>query len=267
MSITLGGNVVIRNGNQYDFPWRECIKSLLPVCDVVSVCEGQSTDGTQEALREWAKDEPKLSLCVWEWPFPKATNGEFFLQWCNYNREHLQTAFQFQLDGDEIVSERSYEEIRRLKHDLRPESKISISMRRFNFYRDHKHLIPKGECLAAQVIRIAPQNMWLASDGYDARGVPVADMAAGSGIEIFHYNWLRKREAYFAKEKALQEAWGGQYDERLAKAEKHQGNWMTMPGVNAPDGIGDGWENRLDDFKGEHPEIIKPYLRERGYSV
>lgn len=262
--VTLGGNVVIRDGDKYDFPWRECVKSLLPVCDVVSICDGQSTDGTQEAIREWLKIEPKLSLCVYDWPNPHNDNGEFFLQWCNYNRDHLHTDYQFQMDADEILSEKSYPEVLRLKQTLRP-MEASIVVKRWNFYRDAHHVVPKGQCLCADVIRIAPQPLWLASDGYDARGLKAASLKRPSTIEIFHYNWLRKREAYFAKERALQMAWVGSYDPRLEKAEKHDGNWMTMVGVNAPGGVGDGWEKNPDKWSGQHPVIMQKWLRERGH--
>ena len=107
---TLGGNVVIRNGTSLDFCWREAIKSLLPVCDVVSVCDAESDDGTQDEIRGWMLREPKLVLCVWPWTDPVG-HPDWFVEWINYNREHIQADWQFQLDADEVVHEKSYQEI------------------------------------------------------------------------------------------------------------------------------------------------------------
>lgn len=265
MSLTLGGNVVIRNGIEMDFCYREAIQSLLPICDVVSVCDGESTDGTQEDIRQWMKYEPKISLCVWPWPNPKA-DPNYFVEWCNYNRNHLHTTYQFQLDADEVVSEKSYDEILKFKSrpmDARP---VTLRMKRWTFWRDHRHLIPIGECLCDMVNRVAPQTLWLASDGYHPKGEQASRISVKCGIEIFHYGFIRKREAFFKKERFLQESWVGSYDPRLEKAEKYEGNWMTMPGVVGDNGK-PGWENKLDEFKGDHPKVAHRWLKERGYDV
>lgn len=251
--MTLGGVVPIRNGNELDFCWRECIQSLLLVCDVVAVCDGQSTDGTQEEIREWMKREPKIVLSVWDWPNPKG-NPDWYTDWLQYARMHTPAERVFQLDADEILSEASYDEVLSIKNTP---GQFSIVCDRLNFWSDHRHLIPHGVCCAHQVVRIAPQNMWLASDGYDRRGEAVAQIARPSGIQIFHYGFIRKRSAFFAKERLLQGYYFNTYDPRLEKAETYKGNWATMPGVT-------DWENALIPFHGEHPAVMTNWLKERG---
>src|SRR5438132_6241086 len=108
--MTLGGNVCIRNGNALDYCWREAVQSLLPICDEVVVCDGESTDGTQEEIREWMQREPKIKLCVYPWPDPKG-DIDFWVKWLNYSREHLTTDWHIQLDADEVLSDRSYLEV------------------------------------------------------------------------------------------------------------------------------------------------------------
>lgn len=251
--MTLGGSVVIRNGNSLDFCWREAVKSLLPVCDVVSICDGQSNDGTQEEIREWMKSEPKISLCVYPWPEPKG-DPDFFVKWINYGREHVPADWHFQLDADEVLHEKSYAEIREfIKAGGR-----TATVTRHNFWRDHRHLIPEGHCCGRRVVRLAPTNIWLASDGPHPNGNEAANMAQPTEIEIFHYGFIRRRDAFFKKERLLQGYFFATYDPRLEKAETVQGNWMEAEGVT-------GWENNLVDFTGTHPEVAKPWLKERGY--
>lgn len=249
----LGGSVVIRNGNELDFCWRECIQSLLPVCDVVSVCDGESTDGTQEEIRDWMTREPKLSLCVYPWPDPVG-DADFFVKWINYAREHVKADYQFQMDADEALSEESYDEVLKLKQR---EGRFSVICDRLNFWRDSKHLIPDGQCCGHKVIRIAPQNMWLASDGQHPLGWEAPQIAIESSIKIFHYGFLRKREAFFKKEKLLQKMFFNNWDQRLEAAQKHEGNWMEMPDVT-------GWERQLKDYSGNHPQVAREWLKERG---
>lgn len=257
--MTLGGNVVIRNGNELDFSWKECVKSLLPVCDVVSVCDGESTDGTQDEIREWMKSDSKIRLCVYPWPHPKGDH-EFFVKWINYGREHVQADYQFQIDADEILDEKSYPAVREFMADPKG-STARIS--RLNFWLDHRHLIPEGQCLAHRVIRIAPQTMWLPSDGstgHALEGIPSGVAKDCLGIRIFHYGFLRHREQFFKKEKALQGYFFNGFDPRMEKSETFDGSWMAMPGIS-------GFSNSLEDYSGNHPEIIHAWLNERGYKI
>ncbi len=251
---TIGGNVCVRNGNSLDYCWREAIQSLLPVCDEVVVCDGESTDGTQEDIREWAGREPKIKVCVYPWPNPKG-DVRFWSTWLNTARQHLKTDIHLQLDADEVLHENSYEAIRNW---ARTEGRFSLWCDRWNFYADHQHLIPPGVCLAHRVVRFAPQDVWMPSDGPDPRGAEAIGMAVDGGITIGHYGFLRRREAYFAKSKELQGMFFDSYDQRLADAEKTTGNWMRQ--INGVE-----WTGNLIEFKGEHPKIIRPWLKERGW--
>lgn len=252
--MTLGGSVCIRNGEELDFCWRECINSLLPVCDVVSVCDGESTDGTQEIIRDWLTREPKLSLCVYPWPDPKG-DPDFWVKWLNYAREHVAADWHLQLDADEILHEKCYDEVRKFIG----KAQRSAVVTRYNFWQDHRHTIQEGICLGKRVVRLAPQNVWMASDGYHHLGVRCAEMSVPTNIEIYHYGFIRKREPFFKKERRLQNYFFNSYDPRLEAVETKEGNWMEDPSV------GD-YRGHLDDFTGTHPQAIQAWLKERGYA-
>lgn len=252
---TLGGVVVIKDGELLDYPWREAIKSLLPVCDMVTVCDGESTDGTQEAIREWMKTEPKIVLCVYPWPNPKS-DVYFFVNWLNYARAHTPTDTILQMDGDELLHENSYSEIESFK---KKDGAFTVKMKRINYWRDTKHLIPPGVCLAHEVIRMGPQNVFLPSDGAVPEGAEWVNMQVPSSCEVHHVGFLRKKDAFFKKARALQNMFFGSYDPRLEAAEKYEGAWAEMPGVT-------GWENELIPFEGQVPHLIKPWLAERGFA-
>lgn len=252
--MTLGGNVVVRNGNSLDFCWRETIRSLLPVCDLVSVSDGESTDGTQEEIREWMNSEPKIVLNVYPWPEPKG-NPDWFVEWLDYNRQHVRCDWQIQLDADEVLSEKSYAEIREF---IQTPNRTGV-VTRHNFWLDHKHTIQEGICLGKRVIRLAPCRLWLASDGYHPKGEEAAALGASTSIEIFHVGFIRKPEKFFLKERLLQSYFFNQYDPRLEAVEKKEGNWMADPSV------GD-YCGHLDAYDGDYPEVLKPWLRERGYT-
>lgn len=253
--MTLGGNICIRNGNELDYCWRECIESLLPVCDLISVCDGQSTDGTQEEIRAWQEKEPKIVLCVYPWPNPQG-DSDFWVNWLNYGREHVRADLHLQLDADEVLHENSYETIQKIK-DI--SDRASYVFDRYNFWRDTSHLVPHGVNLGHRVVRLAPQNVWLPSDGYHPTGAECMMMVrdAPGRLEIMHYGFLRKPDAFFKKARALQGYFFNTYDQRLADAETHP-KWMEKPGIT-------GWEGNLLDFNGTHPERMRGWLEQRGY--
>ncbi len=252
---SLGGAVCIRNGNMLDFPWKEAVASLLPVCDEVVVCVGTGNeDNTANDARHWSMLEPKIKVCMYEWPEPKG-DIEFWVKWINFAREHLSTDWHLQLDADEILHEKSYDGVLEF---IAGAPYRTATCTRWNFYQDHKHTIPNGHCCGKYVNRIAPRTMWLPSDGCHPMGTEAVSIACKTPIEIFHYGFLRKKDAYFKKSRLLHGYFFDTYDPRLEAAEKFEGEWMTM-------GCMPEWTRNLDPFEGEHPERMKGWLKDRGY--
>lgn len=251
---TLGASIPLRNGDDLDFCWKECILSVLPICQQVVVAESDSTDGTREALDEWAAREPKIRICHYPFTNPTGQNG-YIHDWINYAREHLTTDYNIQLDADEVLDERSHGKI--LQRIQGPP--ISLTVRRYNFWRDHRTLIPFGHCCGSEVIRVAPASLWLPSDSPHPKGVQAMRLAKMNlDIEVFHYGFIRKREAFFKKERGLQKNLIGKYDPRLEEAELFDGNWMMMPGIS-------DWIHKLQPYNGPHPKVAHEWLRERGF--
>jgi hypothetical protein len=112
--------------------------------------------------------------------------------------------------------------------------------------------------LGHSVIRVAPQPLYLGSDGYDPKADAVGALARQTDCRIFHYGFIRNKVQFFEKERFLQKAYFNSFDARLEAAEKHAGNWMEMPGVC-------GWENSLPEFNGRHPTIIHTWLARHGF--
>jgi glycosyltransferase involved in cell wall biosynthesis len=257
--MSLSGLVLIRDGLTLDYCFREAIESLLPVCDEVVVSDGESSDGTQELIRNWQNREPKLKLCVYKWPYPKA-NIEFYVDWIQQGREHCQGTHIIHLDADEVLDEHSYDAV--LEYS-RAAPSHTLRCRRLNFWRNHTHLIPPGVCLGHEVVRLAPQNLWLPSDGAHPNGAEAVMMAVNSRIQIFHYGFLRRPDAYFAKSKLLHGFFFGGYDKRLADVETAMytlgvKNWMdSIEGVE--------WIDRLVPYDGPHPVVAHQWLRQHGF--
>lgn len=251
---TLGASIPLRNGDDLDFCWRQTIQSVLPICQEVVIAESDSTDGTREVLDEWARLEPKIKICHYPWKDPVG-DRDFIHNWINYAREHLHTDYNLQMDADEILDDRAHGEI--INRIQGPE--VALTMRRWNFWIDHRHTIPFGKCLASEVIRVAPQRLWLPSDSPHPNGVEAMRVAKWHlDLQIFHYGFIRRRAAFFRKERGLQKALIGNYDPRLVRAEQRDDNWMDNPDIAE-------WRDQVQPYDGPHPKVIHNWLRERGY--
>ncbi len=254
--MTLGGFIAIRNGDLLDYCWEIAAQSLLNCCDSVVICDCDSTDGTREKIEAWAKRDPKITVANFPWTDP---NGDiwWWVNFLNYARQHLHTDWCIGLDADEVLHENSYAAVRHAANQ-----RHTLLCQRLNFWRDAASLIPKGKCCGHEVLRVGSAKEWMPSDYPDPRAEKMMRLAKPSPIEIYHYGFLRKREAFFRKAHEVLRIWANTYDARLDNAEtqtKDGGNWMTVDGVT-------GWENELVPFTGKHPELIKPWLRERNYA-
>jgi hypothetical protein len=256
MKKTLGATFVIRNGIDLDFCFVESLRSILPICQQVIVSDCESTDGTRDVLNELAREEKRIQII--DYPFTNP-NGDpdWFVDWFNAARQHLTTDYHLQIDADEVLHEDSAGLITR-RIQGKP---LALTCRRWNFWKDHRHHIPFGHCCGHNVIRVAPANMWMPSDSPHPKGVGVMQMAVdATDINFCHYGFIRKPDAFYRKERGLQKAFNGSFDPRLDEAEHYKDGWMNMPGLSA-------WWDKVQEYKGTHPEIIKPWLRERGYEI
>ena len=196
-----------------------------------------------------------MKLCVYPWPNPVG-DIEFWVNWLNYSREHLTCDYHIQLDADEVLHENSFSEV--LSH--KTNHPHSVFCKRYNFWRDHKHLIPHGVVCSHNVVRIAPSTVWLPSDGPHPLGSEAVQMAVQSNIEIFHFGFIRKREAFFKKERLLQKMFFNTHDKRLEAVESLPGNWMSE--IKEVE-----WINKLIPYNGSYPKYATKWLTDRGYEL
>jgi len=250
--MSLGGFLAIRNGELLDYCWREAIRSMLPICDQVVVSESESSDGTREALNAWALQEPKLRIVSYPWTNPRG-DSSWWPTRIKIAREYLNTEFACYLDADEVFHEESYQEIIDAVKQGR-----TLLCNRLNFWRDPRTLIPRGHCCGSEVIRVGPQRCFFPSDYPDDRAIEIMSLGQPSKVQIHHYGFLRRRDAFFRKARTVLQIWCNSYDPRLEKAERFDGNWMTMPGIN-------DWLDLVVPFTGTHPEVIRAWLIERGH--
>lgn len=251
MNTGISGYLPLRNGNSLDYHWRECVASLLPVCDEVVICDSDSDDGTTESIEQLARQEPKVRRI--NWPFTHPVGDYFFHdRWVNFARGHLGFNMALYMDADHVIGPESYPSIR--------ESAAKKECRYFHyvyFWGDPQHTVPWGNEISVQ---LSPTEFWWPSQNTippDEVNIRALATMPDPAMVIYSYSMLRKREALFAKCRA----WG-QYIEGIADDEA----------INKAESTGRPLEEfypgkEIREFKGTHPPAIHQWLLDRGWKL
>lgn len=250
----LSGYTVCRNAIRLDYPVDLAIRSMLPVCDEVVVCDSDSTDGTIEMLERMRDKEPKIRIINYHWPNPKG-DAKWFVNWLNFTREHLSYDMQLELDADEVLDD-SPECHKAIREAV--EAEYCMTFDRLNFWRDPHSLIPEGHCCGKHVVRLGPAHYYMPSDEPHSAGeCPILDeRKTDNRLRIFHLGFIRRKDAFFEKAKIVLPAFFDSYDKRLERAES-----MGVPfWQEACDFL-----DKLVPYNEGYPRDVVPWLRARGY--
>ncbi len=251
----LSGYICVRNAISLDYCFREVIASLLPICDEVVACDSESSDGTREALVEWAAREPKIRVIDYPWPNPHGA-GIWFLTWANWTRQFLKYDMQIFSDADEVLCPKSHgailEAVR--NHECR-------WVHRLNFWKDNRHLTnPPDWYVGVNVARIGPSELEMTSDEPRAPGEIEMQTRAKHDptIRVFHYGFIRPQAAYLAKAKAMHSYVRGFVDPLLLQAESTGVPWHSLYRPDVP---------LLEYNERDHPPVAWDWLRKCGYEA
>lgn len=252
----LSGFTVSKNHSSLDYCLRECVDSMLPICDEVVIGEMGSDDGSATDIAKWAAEEPKIRVVpITDWTTAKGSPF-WFVNALNETRRHVRRQMALQLDADEVLGD-DHATLSVIQKCV--EMRGAIAIDRLNFARSPRLLIPEGECVGKYVVRVGPSHLpWVSDEPHQRGEVQLLDMARlEPTAKIFHLGFLRRRQAFFDKARVVLGAFFNEFDKRLADAESAG----DEPLSRFP------WWNRLEPYDGYHPSRVTAWLRERGYEI
>src|SRR3954471_24070264 len=106
----ISGFTLVRNGTQFDYPYLESLRSLLPLVDELIVNVGIGTDDTLERVRALARDEGQGKIRIFEsrWPLDdpeKKKSGLILSEQTNLALEKCTGDWCVYLQADEVLHE------------------------------------------------------------------------------------------------------------------------------------------------------------------
>lgn len=265
----LSGYIPVRDNFALDYCAQLGVKSLLPICDEVIIGDAGSTDNTLDFFRDWSLTEPKIRIihCVLP-PLPRPDQVEaddpnrppgdpvMLIGWLNQIRAHCRFEWQITLDADEVLNPKSYSWIKMAIQDGFP-----CWIKRANFWRSPQWEAPHGTVCGENVVRLAPTRMEMHSDEPCPGGEPEIRSKAvnGDNMEIWHFGFLRRQEAFLKKSRVVQAMIHNTYDNRLRQAERTGESWVDL----SPFPENKPLLPRTDKF----PDYVNTWLIERRHQL
>lgn len=241
------GFTLLRNGIQYDYPFRESLGSLTALCEKVFVALGRSEDGTEAALNAF----PNLVIEPTVWDENLRTSGIILSQQTNIAlrklREHTREGWGVYLQADEVLNDAEFERIRADIAAADANGCDAVSFRYLHFWQSHER-IAVGRKWYPQEIRAIRLDSALESYG-DAQSFRTPRKVYESDAHVFHYGHVREPEAYQRKLSDFHRWWHS--DAELAKVRaKGEKRDRVEPWIR---------------YLGPHPSVMKERIGPQSY--
>ena len=240
----ISGFTFIRNALKLDYPIKEAICSILPLCDEVVVAVGDSKDDTRTYIENIGDPKIKIIDTVWNDNLRKGgvvlametdkalASVNPLADWCIY------------VQGDECYHERDYEEITKAMHTWKDDKNVEGLLFSYLHIYGSYDFVADSRSWYRREIRIIKNNIgvksWKDAQGFriDGRKLKVKSINAC----IFHYGWVRPPAFMMAKNVEASKYWhSDDYIRQKFDAEKD----FDYSGIDS-----------VSRFEGTHPKVM-----------
>lgn len=250
----VAGFSFIRNAIKYDYPIKEAIESILPLCDKVYIAVGKSDDDTRALVQSISVE--KIVIIDTEWDDSLREGGRVLavetdkayaaipddVDWCFY------------IQGDEVFPEEYIEEIGSKMRAYKDDKRVDGLLFNYRHFYGSYDYIGAGTGWYAEEIRVIRRNKSFYSYR-DAQGFRKGDNEKLQVIEtsayIHHYGWVKEPAAMQRKQESFHKLWHDDawMEKHIAKAEEFDYSGIDM----------------LERYKGEHPKWMQNRIKSKNW--
>lgn len=241
----VSGFTIIRNGVEFEYPFIESIKSVLPLCDEMIVAVGNSTDNTLEMVE--AIDSPKIRIIQTVWDDTLREGGRVLAVETDKAKAAISadSDWGIYIQADEVLHEQDYPEIRRAMEDNLNDRRVDgLLFDHLNFYGSFDYIADSRRWSYKQirVIRNDPA-IYSYRDAMSFKKNNNKNLAVKKiNATVYHYGWVRRPEAMQKKLEQFQKLW-------------HDDEWIGK-NLQPVDEFDYSRIDSLSHFTGTHPEVM-----------
>lgn len=253
--IQISGFTFVRNGVQFDYPFEESVRSLLPLVDELIVNVGIGSDETLARVEALARTDKKIQIFQSAWDDNLREGGLVLSQQTNLALQRCKGGWGVYLQADEVLHEEDYEKIRKDLARAEKDSRVDgLVFRYVHFYGDFSivNRNPSAYRREVRAVRLGRQIFsWKDAQGFrkkvgDGRFEKLHVLETEA--RIFHYGWVRPQEVMREKTVAMDKLY-------------HQDGG----------GTGDNYKYKrifgLERFKDTHPSVMAPRVSQKRWDI
>ena len=253
----VAGFTIIRNAIKYDYPVKEAILSVLPVCDRFYVGVGNSEDGTRQLIEALQAQHDKIVILDSVWDDALRTGGTLLAVETNKVFDAIPADFNwcFYIQSDECIHENDYAAIREAMQTHVHDTTVDGLLFGYkHFYGLYKY-IGVGRRWYSHEIRIIRNNKSIRSYK-DAQGFRKTDgtklRVKDAHAFIYHYGWVKPPAAQQAKQESFHKMWHDDQwmEKHVAKTAEYDYNTIDL----------------LEVYSGSHPKIMRERIEKADWS-
>lgn len=243
----VAGFTFIRNAIKFDYPVKEAILSILPICDEMIVAVGNSDDATRALIASIAPDKIKIIDTIWDETLKEGgrvladeTNKAFAAissdaDWCFY------------IQGDEGMHEQYLPVVKAAMEKWKDDATVDgLLFKYLHFYGSYDYVGNSSKWYPRE-IRVVKNNPAIYSyqDAQGFRKKPDIKLNVKAiDAYIYHYGWVREPSAMQAKWNNFGRFWNG--DQWSEEAEKTFAGEFDYSQIDS-----------LKKFTGTHPAVMQ----------
>jgi len=241
----VSGFAIARNVLQADYPIRESLLSIAPLCDEIVVAVGKSDDGTREFIQNLSIDQLKIIDTIWN---DDLRNGGLVLS--DETNKALNAVSEdsdwcFYIQADECIHENDIPIISDAMKRYCEDPKVQGLLFNYNhFYGSYDYLGDSRKWYRNE-IRIVKNTRNIKS-WKDAQGFRTLQnkklQVKKANASIYHYGWVKSPEFQQVKQKQFHRLW---HDDEKLKNYVSDGAEFDYSSIDS-----------LRVFTGNHPSLM-----------
>lgn len=260
----ISGFTIIRNGEEYDYPYLESLRSLLPLVDELIINVGEGTDQTLQKIQKFATEEGegKVSLFTSHWPLDdpeKKKGGKILSEQTNLALDRCTGDWCIYLQADEVFHEGDSHRLRSFLEKYADHPDVEALVFSYRHFYGSYDIIQESRSAYRREVRAVKRAATPRSVG-DAQSFRKPDgsklKSIYCGARVFHYGWVRTPEAMKEKTFFMDQLYhGSPSDDQNQTRTPHSGENYRYKRF---------WG--LKRFKETHPAVMQSRIQEKGWN-
>lgn len=241
----------IKNAILFDFPIKEALLSILPLCDEIVVAVGDCSDATRDLVANLHPTKIKIIDTVWDATLQ--TGGMVLADETNkaFKAIASDADWCFYIQGDEVLHEKDIETVKQAMLQYKDDDKVDgLLFKYLHFYGSYNYVAASSKWYRNE-IRVVKNNKAIYSFR-DAQGFRKSDneklRVKAIDAHIYHYGWVKAPNTMMAKRKEGVKFWEGhKYTVAYDKTDLGDYNFANI--------------DALIPFNGTHPTVMQQRIQ------